>query len=117
MYVRPSDGSGVPQMLTKDGKGYRYQPTCHPIQSGCTTVDKTGAMWLYNFESKESKQFDREPSAGPTSPFSGRTTANGSCTLAMNERIPRSAIWVYNVLNGTKRKLTNGFFNDIQSSL
>jgi tricorn protease len=112
MYVRPSDGNGEPQMLTKDGKGYRYQPTWSPDSKWLYHCDKTGAMWMYSFDNKESKQFDRDPSAAPTTVQWSHNSEWLVYARNEDERIPRSSLWVYNVVNGTKRKLTSGFFND-----
>jgi tricorn protease len=112
LFVTQSDGAGETKQLTKDGKCFRFDPIWSPDGKWLYFCDKTGAMFLHSLESNETKSFDRDPTAG-------RTTVNWShnsewIAYARNEdeRVAKSVIWVYNVLNGTKRKLTSGFFND-----
>ncbi len=113
LYVQPSDGSGKPEQLTRDGKCYRYLPTWSPDSRWIYFSDKTGAMWLCEVASKELKQIDREPSAGPTSVQWSHSSEWIVYARNDDQRVPRSSIWIYNVINGTKRKLTSGFFSDL----
>ncbi len=112
LYLTQSDGRGETKQLTKNGSCYRYGPNWSPNSKYLTFSDKTGAVWLYSIDSSEMKQVDIEPSAG-------RVRVNWSpdsrwITYARSKNEPAgfSAVWVYNIENGTKRKLTEGYFND-----
>jgi tricorn protease len=116
LFITQSDGSGETKQLTKDTKNFKFTPYWSPDAKWLYFVDKAGAMFLHSLESNETKQFDRDPTAGQTS---GQATVGWShnsewVTYSRDEelRSPKRAIWVYNVHNGTKRKLTSGFFND-----
>jgi len=112
LYITPSDGTGEPKQLTKEGKCYRYRPSWSPDSKWIYFCDKTGAMFLHSLESGETKNIDRDPTAGQTAIAWSHNSE--WITYARNEdqRSPVGVIWVYNVLNGTKRKLTSGFFSD-----
>ena len=112
LFITQSDGAGETKQLTKDGNCFRFNPIWSPDCKWLYFCDKTGAMFLHSIESNETKSFHRDPTAEkPTIAWSHN---NEWIAYALNEdvRSPKRVIWVYNVIDGTKRKLTSGFFND-----
>ena len=62
--------------------------------------------------SKETKLVDTDPQRSNLIPV-GPTILNGSATHeASDDGTPISSIWVYNVTDGTRKRLTQGYFND-----
>lgn len=112
LYVTQSDGTGETKQLTKDGKCFRFNPIWSPDSKWLYFCDKTGAMFLHSFETNETKQFDRDPTASQLGVDWSHNSEWITYSRDEDQRNPKSAIWVYNVLNGTKRKLTSGFFSD-----
>jgi tricorn protease len=103
---------GETRQLTKDGTGYRYQPAWSPDSKWLTYSDKTGALFLYSLESSETKQIDRDPSSSPISVQWSPDNRWIVWSRSEDLRTPNSVLWVYQVENGTKQKLTSGFFSD-----
>ncbi len=112
LYITQSDGNGETKRLTTDGKCYRYRPTWSPNSKWIYFCDKTGAMFLYSLETNDIKSIDRDPTAGPVSIDWSHNSEWIAYARGEDQRISFSVVWVYNVLNGTKRRLTSGFFND-----
>ena len=56
--------------------------------------------------------FDRDPTAGRTTVAWSHNSEWVAYGRNEDERFAKSVLWIYNVLNGTKRKLTSGFFID-----
>ena len=114
LYTMQSDGSGEVKQLTRDGKHFRFNPSWSPDSKWIYFTDKAGGMYLHSLETNETKNFDRDPRA---SQIDVSWSHNSEWVIYARDedlRVSKSAIWIYNVLNGTKRKLTSGFFNDSQ---
>ena len=112
MYITQSDGRGETKQLTNDGNCYRYAGEWSPDSKHLTFTDKTGALYLLNVESGDSKKIDTDPFAQQISP-SWSHDSNWICySKATDARTPSSNLWVYNVKDGSRRQLTSGFFND-----
>ncbi len=112
LFLTQSDGAGETKQLTKDGKCFRFNLIWSPDSKWLYSCDKTGAMFLHSIESNETKSFHRDPTAGQTTVAWSHNSEWIVYALNENERSPKSVIWVYNIKDGTKRKLTSGFFND-----
>ncbi len=112
LMVTQSDGTGETKQLTKDGKCFRFNPTWSPDGKWLYFCDKTGAMFLHSLESNDTKTLDRDPTAGQTTVAWSHNSEWIAYARNEDERFSKSVIWVYNVMDGTKRKLTSGFFND-----
>ena len=112
LYIAKSDDGSEVKQLTNGGTYFRFGPTWSPDGKWIYFFDKTGAMFLYSIEKNETKQFDRDPTAREV--HVNWSHNSEWITYAKNEdsRTPNTALWVYNVNNGTKQKLTSGFFND-----
>ncbi|MEL6897267.1 MAG: hypothetical protein AAFP90_14285, partial [Planctomycetota bacterium] len=112
LYVTQSDGKGETRQLTKNGNCFRYSGAWSPDSKHLTFTDKTGALFLYTLESQKTIKVD-------THPFAESIDANWShdsnwlCySKGLDARVPTECVWVYNVKDGTKKRLTSGFFND-----
>ena len=58
--VRPANGSGQEQMLTKLGPGFRYRPSWSPDSRKLAFIDKAMRVYLHDLDKKETKQIDKE---------------------------------------------------------
>jgi tricorn protease len=112
VYVTQSDGRGETKQLTSDGDCYRYLASWSPDSKHITYSDKTGKLFLLNVESKESKLVDTDPLAEQIEPSWSHNSQWLCYSRQSSERAPISSIWVYNVQDGTKKRLTNDYFND-----
>lgn len=112
LYVAPADGLKEPRQLTRDGNCFRYSPIWSPDSKWLYFCDKTGAMYLTSVESGETRLLDRDPTAGQTRINWSHNSEWIAYARPEDQRSPNTAIWLQNVLNGTKQKVTSGFFND-----
>ena len=112
MYVTQSDGRGETRQLTKDGNSYRQSGNWSPDSKHLTFTDKSGALYLVEVESGDSKLVDTDPFAEEME-ASWSHDSNWLCyAKATDTRAPSSNIWVYNIKDGTQKQLTSGFFQD-----
>src|SRR5687767_5516601 len=112
LYLHPADAKGEPRKLTSGGNAFRYRPIWSPDSKQIVFSDKTGAFFLHNISSGQTKEIDRDPMI-----FSIRTSwSHDSRWLAYSKSDAKSrlsAIWIYNVQNGEKRQATQGMFDDV----
>lgn len=112
LYVTQSDGRGETKQLTRDGAAFRFSPAWSPDSKHIVFTDKTGAAWLYSFESQQSKKFATDPQGNQIATAWSHNSQWLTYSLSPKEPVGGNSIWVYNVTDGTQRKLTAGFFND-----
>ena len=60
LMLRPADGSGAEQTLTKLGKGYRYTPYWSPDSKKIAFIDQAMRVQLYDLDKKETRQIDKD---------------------------------------------------------
>ena len=110
LYVSQSDGRGETRQLTKDGNCFRFNPTWSPDSKHIVFTDKTGAIYLHTIGG-ETKLIDTDPYAQQ----SGISWSHESQWIAYevqsNTKNPTSVVYIYNVPEGQRYQLTNGFFN------
>ncbi len=111
-YVTQSDGKGDTKQLTKNGSCYRYAAEWSPDSKYMIFPDKTGALYLLTIESGAVKEVDRDPFAQQINVSWSHDSKWICYAKSTDTRTPSSHIWAYNVEDGTKRKLTSGFFQD-----
>ncbi|MBL8819952.1 MAG: PD40 domain-containing protein [Planctomyces sp.] len=116
LYVASADGLKEARQLTKDGKCFRYSPIWSPDSKWLYFCDKTGAMFLTSVESGETRQIDKDPTSGQIQISWSHNSEWVAYARPEDQRSPNNAIWLQNVLNGTKQKVTSGFFNDAAPS-
>jgi len=58
--IRPADGSGAEQVLTKLGPGFRYRPYWSPDSKKIVFIDQAMRVQLHDLEKKETRQIARE---------------------------------------------------------
>ncbi len=112
LYIMQSDGAGETKQLTKDGKSYRYTPNWSPNSKWLTFTDKTGGLYLHSLETQETKPVDRDPTSAQVDVTWSHDSRWIAYARAEDNRAATNVLWVFNVENGTKQKLTAGFFND-----
>ena len=112
LYLTQSDGRGETRQLTKDGACFRFPGGWSPDSKHLTFTDKTGALFLYSLDSQKTTKVDVHPFGEPMS-ADWSHDSNWLCySKGLDARVPTECIWVYNVKDGTKKRLTSGFFND-----
>ncbi|MEM9941676.1 MAG: S41 family peptidase [Planctomycetota bacterium] len=112
VYVTQSDGRGETKQLTRNGDCYRYLMNWSPDSKHITFADKTGELFLLNVESKESKLIDTDPSADAINPSWSHNSQWLTYSRQSGRRGAAASIWVYNIKDGTKKRLTANYFND-----
>ena len=58
--VRPADGSGHEETLTKFGPGFRYRPFWSPDSRRIAFIDQAMRVYVHDLDKKETKQIDKE---------------------------------------------------------
>ena len=58
--VRPADGSGKEETLTKLGPGFRYRPWWSPDSKKLVFIDQAMKIRLHDLEKKQTKEIDRQ---------------------------------------------------------
>ncbi|MEO1526105.1 MAG: S41 family peptidase [Planctomycetota bacterium] len=112
LYVTQSDGRGETRQLTKNGDCFRYPGGWSPDSKHLTYTDKTGTLYLYTLESQKTTKVDVDPYAGPMSANWSHDSSWLCYSKSSDARVATDCLWVYNVKDGTKKRLTSGFFND-----
>jgi tricorn protease-like protein len=112
LYITQSDGRGETRQLTKDGNCYRFPGNWSPDSKLLTFSDKTGALFLHDVEAKTTKKIDTDPFAEQIDVSWSHDSKWVCYSRATDARVPTNCVWVYNVADGTQRRLTSAFFND-----
>ncbi len=111
VYVMASDGKGAAKQLTKNGSAYRYSPQWSPDAKYITFTDKTGALYLHNIASGQTKLVDTEPYGGQISPRWSPDSRWLTYARGVGQR-RTSSIFLYSVETGKASPVTAGMFND-----
>lgn len=112
LHLTQSDGRGTNRTLTTDGKCFRYSPRWSPDSKYLTFTDKTGGLFLHAIDSGETKLIETDPYARQIEPNWSHNSQWLVYALQSNDVSPTSSLWVYQVKDGTKRRLTSGYFSD-----
>ncbi len=110
LYLIQSDGKGEPRRLTDNGNSFWYFPVWSPDSKRLTYYQKDGTLFLHTIEGGETVVVDVDPWTQYLNP----SWASDSNWIAYTKAgaNQHTAIWLYNVTDGTKQQLTGGMFND-----
>ncbi len=112
LYVKQSDGRGDTRRLTSAKGGYLYSPAWSPDSKWICFWDKTGTLHLTDAENGKTRTVDHFKGWGRQARVSWSHDSNWMAySLPAGMTTPR-AIWLYNVEENEKQKVTSGMFND-----
>jgi tricorn protease len=113
--LRPADGSGPEQVLTKLGPGFRYRPHWSPDSKKIVFIDQTMRLHLHDLEKKETKQIDKElwQYHGGLGGFKFSWSKDSRWIAYAHDLENRnSAIALYDTKEGKGQLVTSGYYND-----
>jgi tricorn protease len=111
LWAMPADGKGEPRQLTKDNGPFKTDIQWFPDSKKLLYQDKTGSVYMVDFESGERTFVDKEPWDGG---FDVSISHDGSY-LAYSKSMPErrnGSIWIYDVAKKEAREVTSGMFAD-----
>lgn len=123
LYITQSDGLGRSIQLTKPGDAphkYRYNPTWSPDSKMIVFMDKGGDAYLHTLGEDDGSggvkpgktvHVDADP-WGNTFGLNWSHDSKWLTYTKQEEGSPQSAVWLYNVENAKKTKVTSGMFDD-----
>lgn len=109
-----SDGKGETRVLTTGGGPFKTWMSWSPDSKWIVCTDKSGAIFLVDANSGESKELDREPYGF----FGQGSTPNWShdsrwlTWSRTKDDAPVPAVFVYEIATETRTQLTSGYFGD-----
>ena len=109
--IMPSDGKGSARQLTKNGSVFRYNPQWSPDAKYITFADKTGALYLHNVASGQTKLVDTEPYGGPITPQWSPDSRWLTYARGVGQK-RASSIFLYSIETGKATPVTAGMFSD-----
>ena len=110
LYVTQSDGRGETKQLTKDGKCYRYDPVWSPDSKHIVFTDKTGAIYLHTIDG-ETKLVDTDPYSNQADVRWSHESSWLTYAIESDQKNSVTTVYIYNVAEGTRHKISSGFFN------
>jgi tricorn protease len=117
LYMRPGDGTGGEEQLTKLGPGYRYNLFWSPDSKMLAFIDNTQQINIYTLESRKLTRVDYLPfqSHPAMQGFRPSWSANSEW-LAYDKQMPNrhSALFLYHVKDQSIHQVTSGYYHDFQ---
>ncbi len=113
--LRPADGKGAEQTITRLGAGFRYQPYWSPDSKKIAFIDSSMAVHLTDVEKKEDAIIDREKwlYQGDLQSFHLDWSADSRwIALAHDLENQHTGIALYDTHERKLHQVTNGFFDD-----
>jgi tricorn protease len=116
LVLRPADGSGAEQTVTKLGPGFRYAPCWSPNSRRIAFVDQAMRVRIYDLDKKATTEIDQSPiwlSHGPLAGFTFQWSSD-SRWLAWSRPVDTTnpAIFLYDTKNARRHQVTSGYFGD-----
>ncbi|MFB3853729.1 MAG: PDZ domain-containing protein [Vicinamibacterales bacterium] len=116
--LRPADGSGGEQMVTKLGPGFRYTPAWAPNSRKLAFVDQAMKVRIHDLEKNQTVEVDQSPawlSHGALVGFTFQWSSD-SRWLAFSRPVEstNNAIFLYDTRNARLHQVTTGYFADTQ---
>jgi tricorn protease len=113
--VRPADGSGAEQVLTKLGAGFRYRPFWSPDSKKLVFIDQAMRIHLYDLEKKEIAEISKQLwlYEGGLERFKVNWSKD-SRWLAYDQDLENrhSAIALYDTKEHQNHVVTSGYYDD-----
>jgi tricorn protease len=113
--LRPSDGSGEEQTLTKLGAGFRYRPQWSPDSRKIVFIDQAMKVHLHDLDAKTTKVIDRQLwlyHGGLSSFTVGWSADSRWLTYEADLENRNTAIVLHDTRDGRRHQVTSGFYND-----
>ncbi len=115
--IRPSDGKGPEEQLTKLGPGWRYTPQWSPDGKKIVFIDQAMKLQLYDFETKKVSVIDQQlwQYNGELDRFRVSWSADSRWIAYSHDLENRQeAIVLYDFAHASKHQVTSGFYDDDQ---
>jgi tricorn protease len=113
--IRPADGSGREEILTKFGAGFRYHPWWSPDSKKLVFIDQTQHIRLHDLEKKETTVVGQElwMFEGDLEGFRVTWSEDGRWIAYPQELVNRhSVIALYDTKERKNHLVTSGYYND-----
>ncbi len=111
LYIQQSDGMGETKKLVTFETGFLYTPKWSPNSEWITFNDQTGAIFLCNVKTGDTRTVDRNMDWGSWSPISWSSDSNWIAYHKATSFIKNSTVWLYNVEKDKKYQVTSDMFN------
>src|SRR6266404_4028987 len=115
--IRPADGSGEEQVLTKLGPGYRYRPYWSPDSKKIVFIDQAMRIHLHDLEKKETKEIDQQMwmyHDGLSSLKFSWSKDSRWIAYAHDLETLHTAIALYDTKENQRHVVTSGYYDDDQ---
>ena len=111
LYLRSTSDDAEPVQLTENSSAWKYQPVWSPNSKYLVYSDRTLNLKVLNVETKEEKVITN---ANTSELRHYRFSPDSKwITYTKNSDNNQRAVWVYNVENGNKLKLSSDKYNDM----
>ncbi|HWH68067.1 MAG TPA: PDZ domain-containing protein [Candidatus Sulfotelmatobacter sp.] len=115
--LRPADGTGAEQVLTKLGPGYRYRPFWSPDSKKLVFIDQAMRMYLHDLDKKQTKPIGKQLWLyhGDLSRFKF-SWSKDSRWLAYPQDLQNehTAIALYDTKESKQHLVTSGYYEDTE---
>src|SRR6266850_820306 len=115
--LRPADGSGEEQVLTKLGPGYRYRPYWSPDSKKIVFIDQAMRIHLHDLEKQETKEIDQQMwmyHEGLTNLKFSWSKDSRWIAYAHDLETLHTAIALYDTKENQRHVVTSGYYDDDQ---
>ncbi|HEV7404395.1 MAG TPA: PDZ domain-containing protein [Chthoniobacteraceae bacterium] len=115
--IRPSNGDGPEQTLTKLGPGWRYAPQWSPDSKKVLFIDAAMKMWVYDFATQKAAVIDHQLWQYHADLEAFRASwSSDSRWIAYSRDLEnrQAALVLYDFANAKPTQVTSGVFDDDQ---
>lgn len=109
VYRTQSDGRGKTEKLTDLDKVFLFNPAWSPDSKFLTFSDQAGKLYLHEIGGK-TKVVDTDYSASAVNVSWSHDSKWMTYSIAADNRVTKSSVWVYELATGKKSRITDGFF-------
>ena len=116
--LRPADGAGAEQIVTRLGAGFRYAPYWSPDSKKIAFIDQAMRIYIYDSTTKQATSIDKSAiwiSQGGLDGFRFSWSADSRWLAYSRPCETRSqALYLYDTNARRLQQVTSGYFNDQQ---